>query len=122
MKRNRYAKKRKHKRELEERYARQWYYGTSRPANVRLLREMLMREAEEEKDSYWYKKHPPRNKGWEYWKTYYLTGPRQYAKKYTDKHIRQKYRQMIHHFDPDEVPAPRGSDYEKEYDYHWTIW
>ena len=79
-----------------------------------------MRDAEE--DTYWNRRHPPRNGGWEYWRIYYLTGPRQYAKKCTDRRIRQKYRQMIHHMDPEDVTALRGSDYEKEFDYNWEIW
>lgn len=113
--RNRYSQKRKHKREMQKKYAMK--YGVY---NVKILRDRLEREAEE--DSWWLRKHPPKNKGWEYWRICYLTGPRQYAKKYTDKHIRQKYRQMIKKFDPEDVTAPKCADYEKEYDYAYTIW
>ncbi len=119
---NRYTRKRKHKQILEKQYANQYHYGRSSPCDVRLLRDKLTREAEEEADSWWYRKHPPRNKGWEYWRIYYLTGMRQFAKKFSDKRIRQKYRQMIKKMDPEDVTAPRGSDYEKEFDYNWTIW
>lgn len=119
---NRYARKRRHKRRLEKRYADMYCYGCSATCSVRKLRDRLMREAEEEIDSYWYKKHPPRNNGWEYWRSYYLSGPRQFAKKYTDKRIRQKYRRMIRKFDPEDVHVPRGSGYEKEFDYAYTIW
>jgi len=115
---NRYARKRKHKRELEKGYATR--YGTY--SNTRLLQDRLEREAEEREDSWWFRKHPPRNNGWEYWKSFYLSGCRQYAKKYSDKRIRQKYRQMIKKFDHDDVTAPRGADYEKEFDYNWTVW
>ena len=118
---NRRARKLAHKRKMEQHYANIYHYGSTSPACVRRLREQLIREAEED-DSYWRKKHPPRNRGWEYWKVYYLTGSRQYAKKYSDKRIRQKYRQMIAHMDPEDVTAPRGADYEKEYDYAYTIW
>ena len=110
-----YARKRKHKRELEKKYATQ--YGNY---SVNTLREKLRREAHE--DWWWLKKHPPRNDGWEYWRTYYLSGPRQFAKKYTDKRIRQKYRQQIKKADHEDVMAPRGADYEKEFDYFYTIW
>ena len=116
---NRYTRKRKHKRILEKQYANQYHYGRSLPCDVRLLRDKLTREAEEEADSWW---HPPRNKGWEYWRIYYLTSRRQFAKKFSDKRIRQKYRQMIKKMDPEDVTAPRGSDYEKEFDYNWIIW
>ena len=116
----RYTNKRIHKRKMEKKFANQWHYGRARPGDVKLLREQLMREAEE--DEWWRMIHPPRNGGWEYWKTYSLTGRRQYAKKYSDRRIRQKYRQLIHNLDPEDVTAPRGADYEKEYDYNWTIW
>lgn len=120
MKTNRYARKRKHKRELEKKFAKGYSYGSGQ-YDVGWLKRKLIDEAENA-DDWWSRKHPPRNRGWEYWKTYYLSGRRQMAKKYTDKCIRQKYRQMIHHYDPEDVTAPRGADYEKEYDYFWTIW
>ncbi len=88
--------------------------------NLSLFEDKLRREAEE--DHYWNRKHPPRNGGWEYWREYFFTEERQYAKKYSDKRIRQKYRQLIKKMDPEDVTAPRGADYEKEYDYAWTIW
>ena len=119
---NRYARKRRHKRKMQKHYAEKYYYGGTRPADVRTLRDKLMREAEEDDGSVWRKKHPPRNKGWEYWRVYYLTGPRQYAKKYTDKRIRQKYRQMLSRMDHEDIVALNGSDYEKEFDYSYTIW
>lgn len=122
MKMNRYARKRKHKREMEKKFAQKYAYGRSGMYNVRILRDRLEREAQSEEYAWWRKKHPPRNNGWEYWRTYYMTGMRQYAKKYSDKKIRQKYRRMIRRLDPEDVTAPKGADYEKEYDYNWTIW
>ena len=113
---NRYAQKRKHIREQEKKYARKYYGGD----NVKALRRKLEDEAAE--DNYWNRKHPPRNGGWEYWHHWYITGRRQFAKKYSDKTIRQKYRQIIRKLDPEDVTAPHGADYEKEYDYNWTIW
>lgn len=118
MRRSLYAQKKHHKRVMKKQYAMK--YGDI--TNIRLLRDKLERDAEEYRDSYWYRKHPARNNGWEYWRQWYISGRRRIAKKYTDKRIRQKYRQMIHRYDPDDVTAPRGSDYEKEYDYAWTIW
>lgn len=119
---NRYAQKRRHKRELEKRYANGYsYYGHNR-GSVNMLRDRLIREAEENSDSWWYKKHPPRNNGWEYWRIIYLSGRRGFAKKYSNKRIRQKYRQMICKDDPEEVIALRRAGYEKEFDYNWTVW
>lgn len=114
-----YAQKRKHKRIMQKKYTTQYWNGRY---SAQELRDKLEREAEEDAGSYWSRKHPPRNNGWEYWRLYYLTGKRQYAKKYSDKRIRQKYRQMISHGDPEDVSVPRRADYQKEYDYNWTIW
>ncbi len=121
MKTNRYARKRRHKRELEKRYARQYMYGCGE-YSVPVLRNRLIAEAEKDADTWWGRKHPARNRGWEYWRTYYLSGRRGFAKKYSDKRIRQKYRQLIHRCDPEDVPAPKGAEYEKDFDYDWTIW
>ena len=81
-----------------------------------MFRDYLMRDYED--DHYRYQ----RNNGWEYWTEWYMSGRRQYAKKYSDKRIRQKYRQMISNMDPEDVTTLRGADYEKEYDYAWTVW
>ena len=96
-------------------------YSFGRDHNLKEFKDRQLREAEEHSD-WWSEKHPPKNGGWEYWGEYFLSGMRQYAKKYSDKRIRQKYRQMIKKMDPEDVTAPRGADYEKEYDYWWTIW
>lgn len=117
MKSNRYSRKRRHKQKLEQQYANKFGYY-----HVKSCRDKLIREAEEGADSWWRRKHPPRNKGWEYWRVFYLSGKRKFAKRYTDKHIRQKYRQMMCHYDPEDVTAPKGADYEKEFDYAWTVW
>ena len=108
MKINRHARKRRHKRELEKKFAKTYSYGSGQ-YDVRWLREKLEREAQE--DTWWRRKHMPRNNGWEYWKTYYLSGMRGYAKKYSDKCIRQKYRQMLKSMDMNDVVALRGADY-----------
>ena len=66
-----------------------------------------------------------RNGGYEYWQSYYLTGSRRYAKESTNSVIRAMYRALLNTKDPDsleEVQAFTGSDYEKAFDYDWTIW
>ena len=66
-----------------------------------------------------------RNGGYEYWQLYYLTGPRKYAKDCTNSVIRAFYRNLLNTHDPDELDdaqALSGSDYEKMFDYNWTIW
>ena len=116
---NRRERKIRHKREMKKKFAKGYGYGSGQ-YDVRWLRDKLEREAQE--DTWWRSRHPPRNSGWEYWKTYYLSGRRGYAKKYSDKRIRQKYRQIIKKYDYEDVFVPNGSDYEKEYDYDWTVW
>ena len=113
--RNRHSQMRRHKRRMKQQYAAQWGY-----TNIPLL--MEEREAELEEDSWWIRKHPPRNNGFEYWQLCYLSGPRGFAKRCTNRKIRNRYREMIAHMDPEDVPAYQRSDYEKEFDYHHTIW
>ena len=115
---DRYLAKRMHKLKLQKKYMKRYDWG--RTQNLKLFQDHLIEEAS--KDSWWLRKHPPRNHGWEYWKTCYYSGRRKVAKEGTNRRIRQKYRQMISNMDPEDVTAPSGSDYEKEYDYFWTIW
>ena len=74
-----------------------------------------------------------RNGGYEYWQHCYITGPRTYAKSCTNRAIRAMYRDLLRGLDRecdddarelwgDEIQAMTGSDYEKIYDYDWTIW
>lgn len=115
---NRHAQKRRHKLEMQKRYMRK----NSRLRNLKLLEDEKRRYVEENEEEWWLRKHPPRNGGWEYWSDWSISGRRQFAKKFSDKRIRQKYRQMIRNIDPEDVTALRGADYEKEFDYAWTIW
>lgn len=116
---NRHAMKRHHIREQEKRFAKSYSYGSGQ-YDVNWLRRKL--EADAQEDHWWNRKHPKRNGGWEYWHMFDLTGRRQFAKKYSDKRIRQKYRQLIKKRDPEDVPSLHGADYEKEFDYNWTVW
>lgn len=117
---NRYALKRRHKRKIKKKHMLRYSGGADQ--NLKIFEDRLRRDAEEYADTWWRRKHPPRNGGYEYWGECYLSGRRKFAKKFSDKRIRQKYRQMIRNLDPEDVTAPRGSDYEKEFDYAWTIW
>lgn len=64
-----------------------------------------------------------RNGGYEYWQSFYLTGPRKYAKEATNGIIRARYRDILRRLDPeeDDIQALRGSDYEKMFDFWWTL-
>lgn len=117
---NRNARKRRHKRIQQEKYMKKYSGGSA--SNLKLFEQKKRDDAEEYADSLWGRKHPARNGGWEYWQQWYISGRRKFAKKCSNKRIRQKYRIMSEHMDHDDVPAPQRADYEKEYDYAWTIW
>lgn len=115
---NRYARKRRHKRKMKEKYAKNRSYS-----NVKLL-EDTDREETARGDNWWIIKHGhrARNGGFTYWDNFYISGRRGNAKKCSDKRIRSHFREMLAHMDPDEIPAYRGKDHEKEYDYKWEVW
>lgn len=116
---NRYAKLRRHKRYLKQRHANAFHRWNAHE-DERKEREYAA------EDTYWNRKHPTRNGGYEYWSNCYLSGCRKYARYCTNRHIRAKYRQLLAKNTKDEyfadVVAPTGSDYEKEYDYLWSIY
>ena len=112
---NRHAQMRRHKRKLKEKYGRGLYTGYR--TNPKLMEEEYREKYVDMKNA--------RNGGYEYWQSYYLTGPRKYAKETTNGVIRAMYRALLSVLDPDEledVQALKGSDYEKTFDYDWTIW
>jgi len=112
---NRHAKMRKHKRELKKKYGHGLFNGYR--TNLKLHEDWCREQYGNQRNS--------RNGGYEYWQNYYLTGPRQYAKDCTNRVIRAKYRDMLnvlHEDEMDDVQALRGSDYEKMYDYAYTLW
>lgn len=113
---NRYANKRKHKIKMKKRYSFGPVYGGHR-SNI-WLHESECRE--QHSGQPW-----ARNGGYEYWKAYYLSGERKYAKLCTNRVIRAYYRDQIRKLDQEameDIAALRGADYEKMFDYVWTIW
>ena len=111
---NRHARKRQHKRELKKNHA----FRTG-VFSVQLDEENQKSNAEEFPDSK-YVDH--RNGGYQYWHRCYLSGSRGYAKFCTNRKIRSMFRDLIATGELSEIVAPQGSDYEKLYDYFWTIW
>ena len=112
---NRHALMRKHKRNLKKKYGYGLYTGYR--SNQKLMETEYREKYGDMKNA--------RNGGYEYWQSYYLTGPRRYAKEATNSVIRAMYRALLNVTDPDaleEVQAFTGSDYEKVFDYDWTIW
>lgn len=112
---NRYAEERRHKRKLKQKYGHGLYEGYR--TNIRLHEDECRREYGDRKNA--------RNGGYEYWQSYYLTGPRKYAKWCTNRVIRAMYRDLfrrIREDDLDDIVALHSGDYEKYFDYDWTIW
>ena len=114
---NRYANKRKHKRRMKQRHA--MLYGNR--TNLDLVRQQCQNDS----DSWrWWTKRHSRNGGYEYWRQFYLSGPRRYAKECTNSVIRSRYRDMLRSMtdeDVEDIQALTGSDYEKIFDFWWTL-
>ena len=124
MKQNRYERKRQHIRELKRQHAILW--GRY---NTRLDEEHERSNYLKCVNSMWLRKYAdPRNDGYQYWDRYYLSKSRRYARSCTNKTIRSKYRAKLTNVERTELEelediiAPRGSDYEKEFDYFWAIY
>lgn len=112
---NRHAQMRRHKQKLKRKYGYGLYTGYR--TNPKLMEEEYREKYGDMKNA--------RNGGYEYWRSYYLTGSRKYAKSATNGIIRAMYRGLLSVLDPErleDVPALTGSDYEKTFDYDWTIW
>lgn len=66
----------------------------------------------------------------QYWKRSYLSGPRGYAKEETSSKIRSSWRNQVpklllledDEFDDVDYDIGDNSNYQKYYDYAWTIW
>lgn len=117
---NRHAEKRRHKRIQQKQYMTMYSFG--RRSNLKLFMNTMRDQAEEDANTWWCRKHPARNGGWEYWRRFYMSGSRRFAKQYTNRKIRQKYRTMLSNTDHEDAVALHGADYEKEFDYEYTVW
>ena len=66
----------------------------------------------------------------QYWSTCYVSGPRGYAKDMTSSILRSDWRNMKNalllleddEFDDVDYSIGNNSDYQKHFDYTWTIW
>ncbi len=121
---NRYARMRRHKRHLKQLHANKYnrYYIS---ADEQEEKESYRKYADE--DNLWLRRFcDPRNDGYTYWCTFYISGPRKYAKSSTNRKIRSKFKSMgLKHMNAEaleDVMTMRGADYEKEFDYFWEIY
>ena len=116
---NRHAKVRQHKRREKKQYG-IWFDGHS--TNLKLTEAKCRRE---HKCRYGLCRYVERNGGYAYWRKLYLSGKRRYAKECTNRVIRARYRDMLNVIPEenlDEVPALRCSDYERQFDFEYSIW
>lgn len=111
---NRYERKRQHKLERMKRHA--VLYGKY---DIQSDREYCRRDFEKYSGTKW---SDGRNNGYTYWMDYTVSGRRKFAKSSTNRKIRSKYRAKFAKEPHEEIVADRCSDYEKEFDYWWTIW
>lgn len=112
---NRYAQMRRHKRKLKQKYGHGLYTGYR--TNLKLHEDECRANCGN------WPNDRTRNGGYEYWQSYYLTGPRTYARRCTNRAIRAMYRDLLKTLaDLEDVQALSGSDYEKAFDYDWAVW
>ena len=113
---NRYAMKRKHIRKEKQLFANQTWNGRR---TIHELEDYYRARIEDPWCRRWY---TDRNNGFAYWQKCYLSGCRKLAKDATNRKIRAMYRGMMANMDPDDVPALMQADYEKVFDYQYTLW
>lgn len=114
MEKNRYERKIQHKHEVKQKHAIKYY-----KFDINEDKQYCEFWNNEMKHS---KYHEDRNNGYDYWKIYYISGRKTYAKQNTNKRIRSMYRNMLKNKDFEDIEAYTGSDYEKTYDYCYEIY
>ena len=101
---NRYANKMIHKRKLKDIYRRNWR-GDPRAASW----EDFVSHADEWDDL-------------RYWREWYLSGPRKFAKGCTNKALRSGFPEEFSQEDLEDLYAPQHGEYKKSFDYMWSVW
>lgn len=101
---NRYANKMKHKQIQKNRYRRKYLHG--------------YRAASWED----YKAHADEWDNLEYWRGYYLSGVKDFARGCTNGILRARFREEAAHGNYDDMFAPQYASYKKFFDYWWTVY
>lgn len=101
---NHYANKMIHKRKLKDKYRRSWI-GNPRCASW----EDYFAHADDWDDL-------------KYWKEWYLSGSRRFAKCCTNSALRSGFREEFSHEDYENMYAPQNSEYKRLFDYMWSVW
>lgn len=101
---NRYANKMIHKRKQKNLYRRLWFGGF---------------QASSWED---YAAHARDSDPLKYWKTYYLSGPKRYAKQQTNNIARARFREDVSSTEYEDMYAPQRAEYQRFFDFCWTVW
>ena len=115
---NRYARKRAHKRALKKRHAMQFSKYYPKVDELKQRKE-YEKEVASPRVFGW---TDPRNGGYDYWSYFSLSGERSFAKRSTNRRIRARFRTAIANQNLEDIMAMNGGQYEKEFDYWWTIY
>ena len=99
-----YHRKREHKRKLKKSHLLAWFWRRPRCASW--------------EDFACHAKWP---RDVEYWRRYYSSGERRFARFCSERTIRSKFRDMICRGDFEDLYAPSHADYRKEFDFWWTV-
>ena len=115
-----YYRMRKHKRRMKERFLKNPY-----STNIGCSYKDYLAHLDEYSKEYHYGANMTPN-AYQYWSHYYITGPRQYAKKSTSRAVRNYWRNEINCFDGDDwddfEAGMNNNDYQKLFDYAWTVY
>lgn len=107
---NGYHRKMLHKRAMKDKYVKTWFYGhISGLSWEEFLKYIRSRDWYSEDDLH-------------YWRTFYLSGCRSYAKYCTARKIRSVTKQAVTKQDYDDILNIDRGMYRKYFDYDWTIW
>lgn len=104
---NGYHRKRIHKQESKNKFAKTWWYGNSAGDWNQMVIDYL---------------RDPEYRSLDYWKTFYLSGCRKVAKTSTSRRLRNIFKSYVAREDYDNIPVLNNADYRKYFDYDWTIW
>ena len=117
---SRYHKMREHKRRMKERFLKNPY-----STNIGCSYADYLAHLDEFSKTYHWGANMTPN-AYQYWSHCWLSGPKQYAKKSTARAIRNYWRNEINSFngeDWDDFDAGmNNNDYQKLFDYAWTVY
>ena len=114
-----YARKQLHKDKMKKKYAKHFLFYDSNEATY----DQLLIYMEEKKKQYYIRPYYwfDANKPIPYWKNYYISNRREYARHQTKRKIRSITREELANMNLEDVVAPRSSYYQKVFDYNWTV-